>query len=445
MTLSNITILFEILKQKEKSPRARFGREETRSKIYKAVGLVFCMKLDPYNNNRLYEQWKKNPDNSNVSEKNNKIVLQYIFDMELGRNISRHSPKGARSYTRLNHLRQKIFFIAELIEKYQEIKDVTKVTENDLHRLFNDMRTGKIRRLDGGLYSGTGDYVKIFKAFWHWWQLVNHKKEIAVPDITVELDASVNREPEFVYFTETQLNEMIKISDPDMKVVMLFLFDTGMRVTEMLNIKVSDLLNDFKEVNIRQETSKTFGRRIKLMMCSDVIRNYVKSAGLKGGDFVFRLTADQLNLKLKPIGKQALSVDNLTLYDFRHSSACYWYPRYPNTQGLLYRFGWKKLEMAHYYARFLGMEDTITEESMLLGVTKTELEKEINKLKMEKDVQQKELSGLAYENKEIWKWLEKIAEMNKLVLKTATKNEKIKVNFGKHLKETISGEKVGHP
>ena len=37
--------------------------------------------------------------------------------------------------------------------------------------------------------------------------------------------------------------------------------------------------------------------------------------------------------------------------------------------------------MAHYYARFLGMEDTISEEDLLLGVTKTELEKDMGNLK----------------------------------------------------------------
>lgn len=402
------------------------------------------MRLDPYNHQKLHEGWKKNPYNPNVSKVNNEIIQQYVFDMEIGKNISRHSPKGARSFTRLNHLRQKVFFIAELLEKHQNISNITKISEDNMHNLFNDMRTGKIRRLDGGIYTGTGDYVKIFKAFWHWWQLINHKKGVEIQDITVELDTSINREPEFVYFTDDQLNEMIKIADPDMKVVMLFLFDTGMRVTEMLNVRVSDFIGDFKEVNIRQETSKTFGRRIKLMMCSDTIRNYVTTMGLKSNNYVFQLTADQMNLKLKPIGRQILSKENLSLYDFRHGSACYWYPRYPNTQGLLYRFGWKKLDMAHYYARFLGMEDTITEESMLLGVTKTELEKELNKLKMEKDAQQREILSLASENKDIWNWLGKIAAMNNITLKAATKDKKLEAQIKNQLKDMKGKDEISN-
>jgi integrase len=340
------------------------------------------MVLDIYNHKKLHENWKINPHNSNVSKSNNKTIKQYVLDMEQGKNISRHSKKGARSYTRLNHARQKIFFIAELLEKHFKLKDITKVDRDKIHQLFDDMRKGNIKKLNGGTYKSVGDYVKTFKAFWHWYQRIKSDKGIAIPDITIDLDTS-GEEPEFVYFSEAQFNEMIKLADPDMKVIMLFMYDTGMRVTEMKNIKVSDFLNNFKEVNIRNETSKTFGRRIKLMMCSEVIEKYIKTMDLKPNNYVFKLETKVMNNRLKFVGRQILKVDNLSLYDIRHSSACYWYPKYPNIQGLLYRFGWKKLNMAHYYARFLGMEDTITEEAMLAGVTKSEIEREVKKLQQE--------------------------------------------------------------
>lgn len=338
-------------------------------------------KLDPYNHKGLYERWKADPYNDHVSKVNNKIIQQYIFDMEEGKNISRHTKKGGRSYIRLNKARQKVFFVAELFEKNLNIKDVTKVTEDDAHKLFSDMKKGKIRKLDGGIYKSVAEYVKCFKAFWHWHQRVQSKKGKIVEDITLDLDTRQDTTPTFVYFTEKEFNEMIKVADQDMQAVMMFMFDSGSRVTEMKNIKVSDFSIDFKEVNIREETSKTFGRKIKLMLCSDTIKNYCQNLELKKDDYVFQLEPSVMNLKLKSIGDKILNKKNLTLYDFRHSSACYWYPRYPNIQGLLYRFGWKDLKMAHYYSRFLGMEDTITEESLLLGVTKTELEKEIEKIK----------------------------------------------------------------
>ncbi|MFH1408757.1 MAG: hypothetical protein ABIH34_02530, partial [Nanoarchaeota archaeon] len=71
------------------------------------------------------------------------------------------------------------------------------------------------------------------------------------------------------------------------------------------------------------------------------------------------------------------SKNGLTMYDFRHSSACYWLPRYKSESALKYRFGWKKSEMIHYYTELLGMKDTISEEDLYVDVSKTQLEREI--------------------------------------------------------------------
>ena len=54
-----------------------------------------------------------------------------------------------------------------------------------------------------------------------------------------------------------------------------------------MNVKVSDLFNNFKELNIREETSKTFGRRIKLMICSRFNKEYVKTKSLQKDDYLF--------------------------------------------------------------------------------------------------------------------------------------------------------------
>jgi len=357
------------------------------------------MKLDPYNNEDLHNRWKKDPNNSHLSKANNQIIQQYIKDLEEGRNLSRHSRKGARSFIRINKTRQKVSYILELLEKNQSVDDVTKTTEDQIHKIFNGMRKGDIRKLDGGIYKATSDYVKNFKAFWHWFMRVSAKQSKAVIDITVELDSTEEELPQFNYFTEEQFNEMVKVADEDMQMVMMLMFDTGIRVTEMKNLKVSDLLNDCKELNIREETAKTFGRRIKLMLSSEAIKRYVKHMELKQDSYLVQLEVKVLNNRLNSIGKRILKVDNLSMYDFRHSSACYWYPRYKDVKAYLYRFGWKKLEMAHYYSRFLGMEDTIKEEDLMLGVTKTDLEKKLGRQDME-------IESLRKENKHMMEGLE---------------------------------------
>ena len=78
--------------------------------------------------------------------------------------------------------------------------------------------------------------------------------------------------------------------------------------------------------------------------------------------------------KESPAGQK---YSQLTLYDFRHNSCCYWLPRYKSESALKYRFGWKKSDKIHYYSEMLGMKDTISQDDMLFGITKTEIEKEL--------------------------------------------------------------------
>jgi len=73
----------------------------------------------------------------------------------------------------------------------------------------------------------------------------------------------------------------------------------------------------------------------------------------------------------------------LSMYDFRHCSCCYWLPRYKSESALKYRFGWKKSDKIHYYSELLGMKDTISEEDLLVDVTKTEIEKRLSKAEQE--------------------------------------------------------------
>jgi len=101
------------------------------------------MKLDPYKHELRYHNWKANLTNSlpNISITNSKIILNYVFDMEQGINISSSSKKGARSYARLNNIRQRLTSFCIKLEKMYKLKDLTKITEEQLFDFF-----GKIRK-----------------------------------------------------------------------------------------------------------------------------------------------------------------------------------------------------------------------------------------------------------------------------------------------------------
>ncbi|MDO8516748.1 MAG: site-specific integrase, partial [Nanoarchaeota archaeon] len=286
------------------------------------------MKIDPYKHRERYLAWKASLNGKipKISEENSKIILEYMLDMEHGLNVASSSKKGARSYMRLNNLRQRIVYLIKQFEIRYNLINVTQVSERTLHEFFTGMKNGTVARLDGKTYKSPTDYVKIFKAFWHWHQKVNRKQGKEIQDITIDLDTSADK-PEWVYLTEEQVKKLVDNAIYDYKVMIMFLYDSGIRApTELLNIKVSDFFNNFKELNIRDEISKTFGRRIKLMLCSDFVKEYVKNKGLKPDDYLFSKQPNVMNRYLQRLANRILGdavspagqkYSELTLYDFR--------------------------------------------------------------------------------------------------------------------------------
>ena len=363
------------------------------------------MKIDPYKHEEKYLKWKNEvkegiPD---ISKENSDIILKYLGDMEKGLNIAKGSVRGSRGYPRLFTLKGKMVFFAKKFKEFYGLDKITDITEEQLLGFFSDMRNGIIKKNDGEKYISLETQGKAFKAFWHWHQKISKKQGKEVQEITADLD-SRSEKPDWVYLTEDEVKKLCDEAKYEYKVLIMFIFDTGVRPpTELVNIKVSDFFNDFRELNIREETSKTFGRRIKVMLCSDLIKEYVKKLNLQSNDYLFNICPQVANRYLKRLAERVLGdkvspagqkYSQLSLYDFRHNACCYWLPRYKSESALKYRFGWKKSEEIHYYSELLGMRDTISEDDMLIDITKTELEKKIERSDREKELMKDEIDSM---------------------------------------------------
>jgi hypothetical protein len=376
------------------------------------------MKIDPYKHKERYEKWReeaKTKGVSGVSKENSELILQYLDDMYYGLNISTSSTKGGRGPARLNTLKGKMIFFSEKFKELYELNNIIEINEIQLHKLFSMMRKGEILTKRGKRFTSTGDYVKTFKAFWHWHIKIHKKKGIEITDITEDLDSREDK-PKWVYLDEKQLKLLCGQAKHKYKVLMMFLLDTGIRApTELMNIKILDLYNDCKEVNIRNEISKTFGRRIKLMLSSDLIRDFIKNEELQDDDYLFQIAPSATNrylqrLALKIFGEEVSPAGekycNLTMYDFRHIACCYWLPRYKSESALKYRFGWKKSDKIHYYSEMLGMSDTIAEDDMFIDVTKTELEQKLEVSESARDILQERVAVLEGQMRKVLEMIE---------------------------------------
>jgi len=146
------------------------------------------MKIGPYKHKERYISWKEKCKDRipEISEKNSEIILRYLNDMELGLNVSATNQKGSRSFIRLNTLKTRLIFLIRQLEKRYGLIDLTKTTEFQLHDHFSGMRNGTIKKQDSSAYKSVVDFVKIFKAFWHWYQKVNGKNGIEVKILIIE-------------------------------------------------------------------------------------------------------------------------------------------------------------------------------------------------------------------------------------------------------------------
>ncbi len=200
------------------------------------------MKIDPYKHKEKYLSWKGKIKNGipDISKENSDLILQYVNDMEKGINIASVSVKGSRSYIRLNAIRDKMCFFAKKFKEVYNLDKITDITEEQVVTFFSDMKNGIIKKVDDGTYKSVDTFSKIFKAFWHWHQKVNRKKDIEVKDITTDLDTKQEK-PEWVYLTEEQVKKLCDNARFDYKVLIMFLFDTGIRSpTELVNVKVPE-------------------------------------------------------------------------------------------------------------------------------------------------------------------------------------------------------------
>lgn len=358
---------------------------------------------DPHKHKLHYLNWKENGcEMPGVTDESKTLITHFLEDMELGINVSPTSKKGSRSYGRLMNLKAKMVTLTLI---FQEELNITSLEElntkkRDLMIIVQKMRDGKILTRKNKPFKATGTYMRCFQTYWNWYQRIKRNEDIEINSITADID-SRDPKPKFNYFTIDQIKKLCDEAKYDYKIVMMFLFDSGVRApTELMNIKLSDLdWNDeknFYTLNVREETSKTFGRRIKLLLCSNILKEYIQKNKFEKNDFLFSKSPQRFNQYLRTLGYNVLGIgtkeekryngrkydiiqSGLTLYDFRHSSACYWLPRYQSESALKYRFGWKKSEMIHYYTELLGMKDTIQEDDLYIDISKTELEKQMQK------------------------------------------------------------------
>ena len=361
------------------------------------------MKVDVYKRKERFLNWKKRVLEEGIpelSEANSATVIQYLLDMESGRNVANGSAKGGRSYSRLCNLAQRITWIAKMLES-RGISDICKCEERTIVSFFSDMERGVICTRDGKRYKSYGDYARIFKAFWHWWMKVNRKKGQIIVDITEDIRTQ-SPKPPFVYISKERLEKMLPYFSEDEQVVLYFLFDSLVRSpTEVLSLQAQHIYERDGDVwvTIPDEVSKTYGRTMNLLYSGEAVLDHINRNNLLPNDPLFSFKPWLLNRKLQAVAVQVFGdvqshaqgdfFRNVTMYDLRHSGAVHLRllakenPSLISLDAIRHRGGWADMKMLNYYTQFLGLDGMIQKQGMLLNRDKHNLEKEVDSLKQE--------------------------------------------------------------
>lgn len=358
------------------------------------------MKVDVYKFKTRYEKWKEEAVKEGIrklTKSNSNILIKYIMDMEEGSNTAKVSKKGGRSYARLCNLSQRLSQIFRMLQE-RGIKDIRKVTEKQITRFFSDMDKGGIKTTKGKTYKSVEDYLKVFKAFWHWWMKVNRKKGRGIPDITEDIGVDTNK-PKFVYISKEDLDKLLPFFTKEEQVMLLFMWDSIIRApTELMSLTAGDIYEKEGEiwVNVPDEVSKTFGRTYNLLYCGESLQKYIKEKKLSPEDHLFDFSPPFFNRKLKRAAEQLFGDDkphpksdpykNLNLYDFRHSGTVHLRllakenPDLVSLDAIRHRGGWTDFKMLNYYTQFLGMDGKIDKQGMLIRKDRHILEKKLEAL-----------------------------------------------------------------
>jgi integrase len=284
-----------------------------------------------------------------------------------------------------------------------DMEGVIEGLENNKYKREIKDKKGRILRSSNLAHSTKLDYKKTLRKFYKWLLGDNdHYPELVdwidTFDIEKEIPALRREEIE-------RLAEALKLRD---KAILMFLFDSGARAAEFLNITIGDLTKVDNSFKARIAFSKTKPRTIHLPICSKYLELWLQESKEKDEhNYLFPISYEALRRMLYRVGKKVLN-KRVTPHILRHSSATYYANLLKSPYKLCYRYGWSMASQMP--KRYIDREGIIEEETPdLVRVN------DISKLEKQNQDLKEEISMVKESNSNLTDQIEKIKnELNQL-------------------------------
>ena len=337
-----------------------------------------------------------------VSKRNYDMIKNFLDASAIGKTARKNAHKkqvGMRA-------RLKNIFLLKVAIKFFK-KDIDKLEVIDMEKLIKGFNENKIRKVNGQAYSEqTKSNLKItLIAFLRY--IIKDTSRVA--ELTDWIETSFKNK-EIPALTEEEISKLLsKCYTLQQKVLISCLFDTGARIEEFLNIRLSDVIEvkatiPYYKITLREEFSKTKGRTIGLFWkpTTEIIRQWLEEHPKKNSlnEQFFPSTYHGVRKVLHKIGNRSLG-KSINPHLFRHSSATYYAGIGLDYFQLCKRYGWSiGSNMPQKYIDRSGIGEKELSEKFINKNVK-DLTDDLEKVKrekiMEKDMYEKRLQSFESE------------------------------------------------
>jgi len=290
---------------------------------------------DVHGSKTVLERYLNIVDNSNMSKAQKNNIHEFVKLLKIGKLGKEVKERRIANY---------IQFLLKLHDYFK--KDIDKITEKEAEKFYQNLKENKITKKNGMPYSQASkdEFVKALKRYlgWRWdttskkyhnsirWMKENYKKS--------DKKAITLEQAEKIVKKEKEIRN---------KTLFIFLFDSGARIEEGLNVTIGDLeaKKDYFKVHLKGQKTQEANRKIAIPLASKYLNKWLKKHPTrKEEDYLFPIQYDNARKIIKQMSKRVLGYE-LKPHELRHSSATYYIQNggfgAENIGGFYYRYGWK--------------------------------------------------------------------------------------------------------
>lgn len=253
-------------------------------------------------------------------------------------------------------------------------KSLSRVSRKDLERLKTGLTRGLVCSKNKRVYSDASQReMTLIVARYLEWRFPKRFSDLRKWFVV----RTARKTPEIL--SEEEIEMLFRACQTlENRFLIAFLFDSGFRAGELLNIRFEDVIepsSDFPyyRVDLKSEYSKTEGRIIGLYwkFSTKTIREYLSGCDMADPKKqVVSRSYDAIRMFISRLGRRVLN-RRVHPHMFRKSSATYYAPKL-NRQQLCYRFGWRfSSNVPDVYISRAGLK----EEEVKQRILNTDLEK----------------------------------------------------------------------